>query len=242
LPSDEPLYLTGIQSRVLLTIHELGVSLVSNESILKHAGISRSSWAVEQNRLIELGLVEKKSALSMSRDNVFRTVNYKLTERGSAITRDLLDISRILKSAAKPGQTSPFLRNVEPEFLLQIRECVEVAIEGYGVNFLQDVQSALSAKYQVSWGTIPDKLDLLMLVLKDFFGADGAKTVESMISSNIRARFSLRNEDCVDVRSSVENAHLKYALGKADNRSSASSSKNSASLATLKYNEPSSER
>ena len=238
------LHLTGIQSKILIAIHELGESRVNNESILKYTGISRSNWAVEQNRLIELGLIEKKSALCMSQDNVFRTVNYGLTERGKVITHNLLDISRILRSVAELKESSKFLHEATPGFLDQVRECIEVAIEGYGVNFLGDVQDTLVANYHVVWGEIPRRPETLMHVLKNFFGADGAKTVEDMISSNIRARFHLGEKACADMKSSIENAYLKHGMRKLDSHFSnsfTSSSKNSSSVASLKYDESNSD-
>lgn len=201
--------MTGIQSRILVTLFQSGEDAVNNETILKGSGVSRSTWAVEQNRLIELGLIEKRSVRSISRNNVFRTVNYKLTAKGKAIALSLIEISNLLESRPKAAVTeNPISDKVDvldmyryeedSEFYGLIRESIEIALEGYGVNFLKDVRSSLEGEYQVPWSKILGRIDLLVRVLKDFFGAEGARTIESMISANIRSRFGLEKKEGED--------------------------------------------
>jgi hypothetical protein len=187
---------------------------VNNEAILKGAEISRSTWAIEQNNLLDLGLIEKRFTRSLSDRNILRTVNYRLTERGKAIAANLLEISRILDSASIPirvGTQNSMLPNIlKPRLYTEdsdtngkVLESIEVALEGYGVNFLEDVRAELSSRHKVQWDKIPQQIDLLIQVLMDFFGVEGAKTIESMICANIGSRFDLHARETDDLQSLV---------------------------------------
>jgi DNA-binding MarR family transcriptional regulator len=194
---------------LLIAIFRAGSDSVNNETILKGADVSRSTWAVEQNNLIYMGLLDKKFTRSISKNNVFRTANYRLTAKGRAVAFNLLKISEILDSVGKGfsqeevaskklpslGQfdfpDSPWSQSGDLELLAQIRECVEVALEGYGANFADDVRSVLESEFHVQWSRIPKRVDLLVLILRDFFGEAGAKTVETLVCKNLRSRFVL---------------------------------------------------
>ena len=201
--------LTEIQSRILLTILESGRDLVNNETILNGAEISRSTWAVEQNHLIEFGLLEKRSVRMISRKNVFKTVTYRLTEKGKTVTLNLLEISRILDSTKKTvlSASANILDEAgreDSEFLNGIMESIEVALEGYGVNFVNDVRNVVGTEYKIQWRDVPGRLDVLEVVLVEFFGAEGAKNVLSMICANIRSRFGLDKQGPDKLQALVE--------------------------------------
>jgi hypothetical protein len=191
---------------------------VNNETILKGSDISRSTWAVEQNRLIDFGLLEKKNSRLISKNNVFRTVNYRLTEKGRTITLNLLEISRILDSGEKPTcgklelsqSIDSLLNNPDSELSSRIRESIEIALEGYGINFLNDVKSAMENERRVQWNQVPGRIDLLTQVLVEFFGAEGAKTVESLICANIKSRFGLSKLERNDLQSLILEAASSF--------------------------------
>lgn len=200
--------LGAIQSRILVTIFQSDAEFVKNEVILKGAGISRSTWGVEQNNLIAMGLIEKKFTRSISAKCVLRTARYKLTARGRAVSFNLLEISKILDSGKyrssdlKCDNDSVLSDVSDSDILLQMRECIEVALEGYGINFVGDVRRVLEGEFHVRWDRIPRRTDLLILILGDFFGLDGSKTIESMICKNIRSRFALeKSSDPDDLQS-----------------------------------------
>jgi hypothetical protein len=187
-------HLTEIQARILITILQSDRDLVNNEIILKGSDISRSTWAVEQNRLIEFGLLEKRSARMISRKNVFKTVNYRLTARGEAVAFSLLEISKILESSEKPifpASISKMSSQEESEFNDRILEAIEVALEGYGINFVGDIRNAIESEHKIQWKEVPGKVDLLEKVLVEFYGIAGASNVVSMICANIGSRFGL---------------------------------------------------
>jgi hypothetical protein len=207
--------LTEIQSRILITIFESGRDLVNNETILNGAEISRSTWAVEQNHLIEFGLLEKGSARLISRKSVFKTVNYRLTERGKAVALNLLEISRILESTKKTDLSASvnILEEARPEdseFLTGIMESIEVALEGYGVNFVNDVRNVMETERKIQWREVPGRLDVLEVVLVEFFGAEGAKNVMSMICANVQSRFGLDRRGPDRLQDLVEEAGRSF--------------------------------
>jgi predicted transcriptional regulator len=210
--------LTETQAKIVLTIFQSSPDYIKNDAILKGASISRSTWAVEQNNLIDLGLLEKKSTRNISKNNVFRTVSYRLTERGKAVAFNLSEISKILDSGRSPpivlgpieggsrraGDVLLENHGVEdPEIFAQLRECIEVALDGYGINFVVDVRQVLESDYKVSWARVPKRVDLLLNILKDFFGADGARTIETMICKNIRSHFELTTASNNDLQTLI---------------------------------------
>jgi hypothetical protein len=205
--------LTGIQSRILIIIFQSGSDLVNNEIILKGADISRSTWAVEQNRLIEFGLLEKRSARTISRKNVFKTVNYRLTARGKAIAFNLLEISKILGSAERPAfpaSISKMSSQEDSEFDSRVLEIIEIALEGYGINFVGDVRAAIESEHRIQWKEVTSRADLLEEVLVEFFGSAGAHNVVSMICANIRSRFGLDKREPDDLQHLLNEAREAF--------------------------------
>ena len=197
--------LTMVQSKILIALFPFGGNFVSNENILKESEISRSTWSEEQYELLRLGLIEKKYCRVIKEKSVHRSVNYRLTKSGRAIAHNLMNISRILNSIETHTPSIPEAVHLytphgldgkfsadEHDFLDYIRESIEVALEGFGMNFLMDARAVLEIELGIPWQEIARNTDKLLLVLMSFFGAEGAKTVESMICANVRARFGLQ--------------------------------------------------
>jgi len=145
----------------------------------------------------------------ISRKSVFKTVTYRLTEKGKTVTLNLLEISRILDSTKRTvlSASANILDEAgreDSEFLNGIMESIEVALEGYGVNFVNDVRNVVGTEYKIQWRDVPGRLDVLEVVLVEFFGAEGAKNVLSMICANIRSRFGLDKQGPDKLQALVE--------------------------------------
>jgi hypothetical protein len=202
--------LRQIQSNILTAILNSGTDFVNNEYVLNATGISRSTWGVEQNELVKLHLLRKVRTRSISNGRIFRSVNYWLTEKGREVALNLLDISAILESNEKEKQRAENLGIQQKPLTLfngneyvdisdEILESIDIAIGSYGTNFLRDVRSAIEKEHKIQWIDIVQNTDKLSYVLRDFFGVKGARTVESMICADLRARFGLesRKDDCL---------------------------------------------
>jgi hypothetical protein len=194
--------LNEIQSNILIVILTAGVDFVNNEFVLNAAGISKSTWAAEQNELAKLRLIEKIPSRIITNGKILKTVNFRITEKGQLVALNLLRISAILES--KNEVSVQDLGELKAQELLmrfdgnhfvdcsnEIREAIEVAIESYGTNFLRDVRIVLEREHHVKWFDIVNNTEKLSFVLRDFFGLKGAKTIESMICDDVRSRFGL---------------------------------------------------
>jgi hypothetical protein len=146
-------------------------------------------------------------------ENVFKTVNYRLTPKGKAVAFNLAEISKILESAER--SPVPVLRPKmapyeEFAFTAKIMEAIEVALEGYGVNFVSDVKGILESDYKLRWQDVSGKPNLLEVALVEFFGASGASNVLAMICSNIRSRFGLDKREPDDLQHLLSEARETF--------------------------------
>jgi hypothetical protein len=182
---------------------------VRNEAVLKQSGVAQSTWSEEQNRLIAMGLIEKKAAKIINLNNVSKIMNYRLTQRGKVAALNLANISRLLlsknewngkgvpesdfslaeeqASSTTTGEQSPQFPNEQFDDI--IRESIEVALDSYGINLVKLVKTTLAFDEDVPvWSDVPSKTDRLVRVLVSLFGPEGARTIETMINSNILSR------------------------------------------------------
>ena len=184
---------------------------MNNEFVLKRTGLAQSTWSEEQLRLIQLGLLEKKSNRTISGKSVCKTVAFRLSNRGRAVTFNLANISRIIGPAQATVLVRTALHNdvfanssvrnynlrgqSNEEFDKVILESVEVALDSFGINLIGLVKVGIQETTGVLWEEIVQRPDHLMTVLTDLFGADGAKTIETIISANIVSRFNLQMDE-----------------------------------------------
>ena len=89
-------FLTQLQCRILSSMYLSKMEYLNSETILKQTGIAQSTWSEEQNRLTEMGLLEKKQSRIMTSNIITRVMNYKLTDKGRLVALNLANISRIL--------------------------------------------------------------------------------------------------------------------------------------------------
>ncbi len=201
MPNDA--FLTAIEAKILVSLARSKDNVLITESILKETRISGSTWAEEQNKLIAIGLIDKKPVRVMSRGNVSRVMSYKLTDKGKLVAVNLLNISRILSTglnaspAAKDGDASMMsfdqvhsssvsTEHVGDSIDGRIKESIEIGLDSFGVNLEKLVRETVEAEIGVSWERIAQAPEQLMVVLRDLFGPEGANTIESMIAANIR--------------------------------------------------------
>ena len=58
---------------------------LNSETILKETGIAQSTWSEEQNRLTQMGLLEKRQSRLMTSNVITRVMNYRLTDKGRLV-------------------------------------------------------------------------------------------------------------------------------------------------------------
>lgn len=193
-------YLTSLQSRIITSLFQMGSSSLNNEAVLRQTGIAQSTWSEEQNRLIAMGLLEKKAAKTMTSNMVTKTVSYSLTDRGKIVAFNLLHISRLISI---PKVTEAKLSRIfelhsreyldpsisEEELRKGVMECIEIALDGFGINLTHLVRVTVEAETDLKWHDTPTKPEQLKSVLTELFGPEGAYSIEAIIASNIRARF-----------------------------------------------------
>ncbi len=178
------------------------IEYLNSETILKQTGIAQSTWSEEQNRLTEMGLLEKKQSRMMTSNIITRVMNYKLTDKGRLVALNLTNISRILapdlfspdsselrglRSSLKPAP------NDEIDLDVKILECIEIGLDSFGMNLDKLVRSEIEKSDKIQWMQIARFPEKLEFHLRELFGAGGSSTIESMIAANIRSRFGLRS-------------------------------------------------
>jgi hypothetical protein len=175
---------------------------LNSETILKQTGIAQSTWSEEQNRLTEMGLLEKKQSRIMTSNVITRVMNYKLTDKGRLVALNLANISRILapdQFSTVPngllGLPSSLRSDPKGEIDLDanILECIEIGLDSFGMNLDKLVKSEIEKSAKIQWAQIAKFPEKLEFHLRELFGAGGSSTIESMIAANIRSRFGLRS-------------------------------------------------
>ena len=175
---------------------------LNSEAILKLTGIAQSTWSEEQNRLTEMGLLEKKQSRIMTSNIITRVMNYKLTDKGRLVALNLANISRIMApdqispdSGGLLGLPSSFRidPNNEIDLDAKILECIEAGLDSFGMNLDKLVKSEIEKSAKIQWMQIAKFPEKLEFHLRELFGDGGSSTIESMIAANIRSRFGLRS-------------------------------------------------
>jgi DNA-binding MarR family transcriptional regulator len=195
-------FLSQLQCRILSSMYLSKIEYLNSETILKQTGIAQSTWSEEQNRLTEMGLLEKKQSRIMTSNIITRVMNYKLTDKGKLVALNLSNISRILapdqfsldsnelrglRALSKQGP------NNEIDLDAKILECIEIGLDSFGMNLDKLVRSEIEKSDKVEWTQIAKFPDKLEFHLRELFGVGGSSTIESMIAANIRSRFGLRS-------------------------------------------------
>ncbi len=190
--------LSQIQSRILMTFIRSKQDYLNTETILKHVGIALSTWSEEQNRLVGLGLLEKIPARIMTNSKIVRVMNYRLSKKGRIVALNLFNISKILapaiqnaekKDHANPDDGGMFKEG--REVALKVRDCIEIGLDSFGMNFTQLVKVNLEIESGISWDQVIHHPEALELTLINLFGSEGARTIELMIIANLRSQFPL---------------------------------------------------
>lgn len=206
-------FLTPIQSRILVAFVESKETNLNTESVLRVAKIANSTWAKEQNKLLALGLIEKRHVSSMSNGNISRVASYKLADRGRMIGFSLLNISRVLATnplnsminrtdvvdpnesglavAERRSQLSSNGHLFVLNFERMVLECVEIGLESFGMNLDKLVRQTVEAEIGIAWQQISKVPEKLVLVLRELFGEGGSRTLEMVIAANIRSRIGI---------------------------------------------------
>lgn len=198
-------FLSQLQCRILSAIYFSKTEYLNSEAILRETGIAQSTWSEEQNRLIQMGLLEKRQSRIMTSNVITRVMNYRLTDKGRLVALNLTNISRILApdqfSRSEADETLDSENNVDggadliddKELNGKILECVEIGLDSFGMNLDELVKSEVERSGEMKWHQIANHPDLLEAQLRQLFGHGGSTTIESMIAANIRSRFSLRS-------------------------------------------------
>ena len=197
-------FLTQLQCRILTAIFFSKIEYLNSETILKETGIAQSTWSEEQNRLTEMGLLEKKQSRLMTSNVITRVITYRLTDKGRLVALNLANISRILapdqfsriEISELNGASSETLRNElidEKSLDEKILECIEIGLDSFGMNLDDLVKSEIVKSGELKWELIPRYPEKLEILLSQLFGGGGSSTIESMIAANIRSRFGLRS-------------------------------------------------
>ncbi len=227
--ADELIYVTRIQSKILVTLFRFGLQYVNNENFLKASGIAQSTWSEEQLRLLELGLLEKKSFRVMTGSNVFRTVAFRLSGCGREVAFNLLNISRILDRSETNafqifGKSEPIgkIGVVEGKEIEKILlEAVEVALEGFGRDLLDLAKATIEVERNTTWENVVGVPDQLVEVLREICGRDGSEVVEAMICQNVRSLFGIDVIESHSLSSLINEVKQKANLGNKEPVSSA---------------------
>jgi hypothetical protein len=194
-------FLSQLQCRILSSMFLSKTEYLNSEAILKRAGIAQSTWSEEQNRLTEMGLLEKKQSRIMTSNIITRVMNYKLTDKGRLVALNLTNISRILAPDQFPsnsyelqGIQKPSFQSVphdESDLDFKILECIEIGLDSFGMNLDKLVKSEIEKSAKIQWTQIANFPEKLEFHLRELFGTGGSATIESMIAANMRSRFSL---------------------------------------------------
>ena len=201
---------------------------LNSETILRDTGIAQSTWSEEQNRLTQMGLLEKKQSRIMTSNVITRVMNYKLTDRGRLVAQNLSNISRILAPEQFSGAGISDLEATESsnegiramdqkEVDEKILECIEIGLDSFGMNLDELVKSEFERSGDLRWEEVsryPEKLEIL---LGQLFGTGGSTTIESTVAANIRSRFGLRSIN--SNRLSVLIAEIRLTSGRSSLRS-----------------------
>ncbi len=194
--------LTPIDMKILVTLMKSERGFLNTDEILNQTGIATSTWSAEQNKLVTMGLIKKRMVRIIERDYISKRMHYGLTEKGKDIGTNLLNISKILtrdrkeQVAASGSILLSSYRN--DDFANKLGECVEIALDSFGSNLVYLVKKSFEAEHQISWNQLPDRSEILQLVLRDYFGLRASEKLEKLIAANIRSRFdigNLRSED-----------------------------------------------
>jgi DNA-binding MarR family transcriptional regulator len=204
LPPKDGSFLTQLQCRILTAIFFSKMEYLNSETILKEAGIAQSTWSEEQNRLTQMGLLEKKQSRLMTSNVITRVMNYRLTDKGRLVALNLSNISRILAPEQFSGMelkglndaSSSAIQNMAVEERAineKILECIEIGLDSFGMNLDELVKLEFEKAGELKWEDSPRFPEKLEALLVQLFGAGGSSTIESMIASNIRSKFGLRS-------------------------------------------------
>jgi DNA-binding MarR family transcriptional regulator len=197
-------FLTQLQCRILTAIFSSKMEYLNSETILKETGIAQSTWSEEQNRLTQMGLLEKKQSRLMNSNVISRVMNYKLTDKGRLVALNLSNISRILAPDQFSGVFTNELANLSPsevrnesindvELDEKILESIEIGLDSFGMNLDELVKSEIEKSGELRWEQIPKFPEKLETQLDRLYGARGSSTIESMIAANLRSKFGLRS-------------------------------------------------
>jgi hypothetical protein len=200
LTKDSP-FLSQLQCRILSSMYLSKIEYLNSETILKRTGIAQSTWSEEQNRLTEMGLLEKKQSRIMTTKIITRVMNYKLTDKGKLVALNLANISRIL-APEKFSSISSDLVGL-PTYSVELKgddnlderilECIEIGLDSFGMNLDKLVKTEIEESEKIQWKQITKYPEKLEFHLRELFGVGGSTTIETMISANIRSRFGLKS-------------------------------------------------
>ncbi len=201
---------------------------LNSETILKETGIAQSTWSEEQNRLTQMGLLEKRQSRLMTSNVITRVMNYRLTDKGRLVALNLSNISRILAPDQFSGMevselslitNDPIRTDFVDEKMLdgKILECIEIGLDSFGMNLDELVKSEIERSGGLKWENVPRHPEKLEAQLNLLFGAGGSSTIESMIAANIRSRFGLRSVK--SDKMAVLISELRFSLQKTLRRS-----------------------
>ena len=168
MTKDRP-FLSQIQCRILIAIFFSKAEYLNSEMILKDTGIAQSTWSEEQNRLMRMGLIEKKQSRTMASNVITRVMNYRLTDKGRLVALNLSNISRILdpqqfptfNAAESSVPQEPVVGDEFKEIDEIIMDCIEIGLESFGMNLDELVRSEIEKSGELRWEQIsrhPEKL------------------------------------------------------------------------------------
>jgi DNA-binding MarR family transcriptional regulator len=197
-------FLSPLQCRILIAIFFSKNEYLNSEAILKETGIAQSTWSEEQNRLTQMGLLEKRQSRIMTSNVITRVMNYKLTDKGRLVAMNLSNISRILApdkfSLTTESEVSPtpafaesIISDDQKEIDEKILECIEIGLDSFGMNLDELVKSEYEKSGELKWIQVSRHPERLVSLLNQLFGTGGSTSIESMIAANIRSRFNLRS-------------------------------------------------
>lgn len=195
LASAEGVVLSATQTKIIVALARSMDHSLDTDGVIKETGIAVSTWSAEQSKLVGIGLLDKQFVRTMTKDGTTKRMCYRLTDRGKIVGLNLLNITRVMSASAGQEKTQSSHGTNSPElsvdFYSEIRECIEIGLDSFGLNLVKLVSGALETQYGIRWSRLSECIDELLLVLADIFGVEASKKMEVIFCSNLSARFGM---------------------------------------------------